>query len=631
MRSKRLSGVISMVALLFLLFGFGTEAVNAATYQWMTTASTGSWTDNTKWTLISGTGNSNGYPGSGDQAIFNSIASVSLGQDLGIAELSVQSSTSGAAELTLTTDFTLTTNALTLLGGTNTPAKLILNRNNSGTNYVLSTQGVSLSGGATIIGIFNGGVKIEMRRGGIGSISMTNVNVDYVGLGILTTTPTGSPFITAARFDDDITFAGNTEISLGAHNLYLGKECTLTVPPAQVGDQNPNVFGFDSDLNGQPNYAGTGVGYLCREVSPTALGPWFFPVFPTTGNRSDKYVPIEVEITFTDGLGWDYSVTPWPHIAVRVMGYPHPANQQTKPILSLYWVVKGVGVPEGGVGGMTCVKATMYYHENYRYNGDDKNVFSGCYTDNYLDPNPWNLPTGWDIVGQQQVLGASSGNTVVYGGAQGTCIPHFGDYTIGFGDPSGDPLPVELSAFSARRVDGGVRLNWQTATETNNFGFAVERSVFGEDWQEVGFVQGHGTTFSPKQYEHLDVLPAGLARLPQLAYRLRQMDRDGTTDYSNTVFVQTGKLPEGIELYAAYPNPFNPSTTISFAISQPAGVTLKVYNALGQVVATLLTGAEMEAGLHTVPFSGETLPSGIYMAVLEAGGAPQHQKLVLNK
>lgn len=625
MRLQRLSSMASMATLLFLLFGFGTEAVNAATYQWNTGATSGSWTDNTNWILIGGTGNTNGWPDSTDQAIFSSDAAVTLGQDLPIAELLVQS----GAVLTLTTSYTLTMTTLTVMGG-----ELKLSDNGTGTNYVISTEHVALSGGATITGVHSGRtVKVEMRRSVSGTISMTDVNVDYVGLGIHTTTKTGSPFITAARFDDDITFDGASEISLGAHNLYLGKECTLTVPPAAVGDQNPPVFRFDSKLNGQPNYAGTGVGYLCREVSPTALGPRFFPVFPTTGDRSGKYVPIEVEITFTDGLGWDNSVTPWPHIAVRVMGYPHPANQQTKPTLGLYWVVKGVGVPEGLVGGMICVKATMYYHEYYRYNGSDKdkNVFSGCYTDNYLDPNPYNSPTGWDIVGQQQVLGASSGNTVIYGGAAGTCIPHFGDYTIGFGDPSGDPLPVELSAFSARPVDGGVRLNWRTATETNNFGFAVERSVDGEDWQEVGFVQGHGTTFSPKHYEHLDVLPAELTRLPRLAYRLRQMDRDGTTDYSNIVSVRTGELPEGIELYAAYPNPFNPSTTISFAISQPAGVTLKVYNALGQVVATLLTGMEMEAGLHTVPFSGETLPSGIYMAVLEAGGAVQHQKLVLNK
>jgi hypothetical protein len=122
-----------------------------------------------------------------------------------------------------------------------------------------------------------------------------------------------------------------------------------------------------------------------------------------------------------------------------------------------------------------------------------------------------------------------------------------------------------------------------------------------------------------------------MLRIPQLAYRLRQMDRDGTTDYSNIVFVSMGELPTSAELYAAYPNPFNPTTTISFAIKNAASVTLKVYNTFGQEIATLLANSAMDAGLHTVPFSGDQLPSGVYMAVLEADGVLQHQKLVLNK
>ena len=142
---------------------------------------------------------------------------------------------------------------------------------------------------------------------------------------------------------------------------------------------------------------------------------------------------------------------------------------------------------------------------------------------------------------------------------------------------------------------------------------------------------GHGNSSSPKSYEHMDVLEGEALRAPKLAYRLRQMDRDGTTEYSNIVFVNTGELPEGIQLYAAYPNPFNPATTISFALGAPANVTLKVYNTLGQVVATLLAGSAMDAGLHTVSFDGAALPSGMYMAVLESGGTVRQQKLVLGK
>ncbi|MFA6232928.1 MAG: T9SS type A sorting domain-containing protein [Bacteroidota bacterium] len=192
-------------------------------------------------------------------------------------------------------------------------------------------------------------------------------------------------------------------------------------------------------------------------------------------------------------------------------------------------------------------------------------------------------------------------------------------------------MPVELTSFSARYIDRSVQLNWNTATELNNFGFAIERSQDSENWEEVGFVPGYGTSSSPKSYAHIDYLNDELAYAPQLAYRLRQMDRDGTTDYSNIVYVKTGELPAGVALYTAYPNPFNPATTISFTMQESANVNLKVYNTFGQEVATLLRNSAMDAGLHTVAFNGDKLPSGVYLAVLEANGVLQQQKLVLNK
>jgi hypothetical protein len=279
----------------------------------------------------------------------------------------------------------------------------------------------------------------------------------------------------------------------------------------------------------------------------------------------------------------------------------------------VYWPVQGHGISEP-----VYFDGTMSLHNNYR--SGSPTVYSARYTPTYETAGAAGF---WDLTGTQ--MGNTQGNNrlVPFAG-----FPGFGDYNIGTGTA---PLPVELISFSARMMDNAVRLNWETATELNNFGFAIERSRDGENWEEVGFVPGAGTSSSPKSYVHEDFLTDELLRLSQIAYRLRQMDRDGTTDYSSIVFVKTGQMPSGIELYAAYPNPFNPATTISFAISEPANVSLKVYNTLGQVVATLLAGSAMDAGQHTVPFNGDQLPSGIYMAVLEANGVQQHQKLVLNK
>ena len=634
MHTLRLKQTTMASLLAFILMIAAGYQATAATYTWKTSVASGAWASSGNWDLTIGPGNANGYPGTGDNAVFNSTASVTMAANRTIAGLSVQSVNS-TVTVTLTTDFTLTANNVTVSGisGFNSwPATLILNRNNANTLFILSAQGLSLSNAGVIRSTFGSGVKMELRRGGTGSISMTDVSVDYVGLNVFTTTPTGTPFTTAARFDDDLTFTGSGNILLGEHNLYLGKACTLVTPvtaggePGTIGT-NSGWIGIPSNYNGSANYSGVNVGYLCREVGPSTLGPLFFPVAPSDGDRSGKYVPVRVEIlSYTGSFG---NVTPFPHVAVRPVGWKHPANQQTSPVLNLYWVVKGVGTPGEGNSGTICTKVDMYYHNYYKTLGSDNVVFSACYTDNYEDPSPYNIP-GWDMTGSQQNNSFSSGD-VISVGSLSECVPHFGDYTIGFGNPATDPVPVELTSFSARWMDGMVRLNWETATEINNFGFAIERSMDGKDWNEVGFVPGYGNSNSPKSYVYEDMLDGDMLRAPQVAYRLRQMDRDGTTDYSNIVFVNTGELPEDVELYAAYPNPFNPATTISFSIKDAANVTLKVYNTFGQEIATLLENSAMSAGLHTVPFNGGQLPSGVYMAVLQADGAVQQQKLVLNK
>jgi hypothetical protein len=205
---------------------------------------------------------------------------------------------------------------------------------------------------------------------------------------------------------------------------------------------------------------------------------------------------------------------------------------------------------------------------------------------------------------------------------------YFGDITIG---ESTNPVPVELTSFSARYIRDNVELSWQTATELNNYGFAIERSRDGEIWEEIDFVNGAGNSYSPKSYTYTDLLDPAAKRAPKLAYRLRQIDRDGTTEYSNIVFVTLAALPAGVELYEAYPNPFNPSTTISFSLGAAAPVKINVFDIYGREVATILDNAALEAGVHTAAFRASALPSGSYIVVLNAAGVTRYQRVVLNK
>lgn len=189
----------------------------------------------------------------------------------------------------------------------------------------------------------------------------------------------------------------------------------------------------------------------------------------------------------------------------------------------------------------------------------------------------------------------------------------------------GDLVPVEFTSFTSTADGSNVILNWSTATELNNFGFEVQRSIAGNEFVTVGFVNGHGTTTEAKTYRFVDAnLSAG-----NYTYRLKQVDFNGTFSYSDEVNVDvTGPLQ--FELAQNYPNPFNPSTTIKFSIPQSSNVTLKLFNTLGQEVKTLLN-QNMESGVHTINFDASELNSGIYFYRLDAGQFSEVRKMTLIK
>jgi photosystem II stability/assembly factor-like uncharacterized protein len=197
-------------------------------------------------------------------------------------------------------------------------------------------------------------------------------------------------------------------------------------------------------------------------------------------------------------------------------------------------------------------------------------------------------------------------------------------------------VPVELISFTSSVNVKDVTLNWQTATETNNSGFEIERNTphnplsRGEAegrgvWRSIGFVNGNGTTTEPQSYSFLDKeLSVG-----KYQYRLKQIDFDGTFEYSNTIEVEIGN-PTKFSLEQNYPNPFNPSTTIRYQIPQDGIVTLKIYNILGSEVATLVN-EEKVAGKYEVNFNASSLASGVYVYKIQSGSFIKSKKMILIK
>ncbi|HXF99224.1 MAG TPA: YCF48-related protein [Bacteroidota bacterium] len=197
-----------------------------------------------------------------------------------------------------------------------------------------------------------------------------------------------------------------------------------------------------------------------------------------------------------------------------------------------------------------------------------------------------------------------------------------------------NPLPVQLASFTATVINGNsVQLEWRTISEINNYGFEVQRAL-SQPTNFItlpgSFIPGHGTTNEPQTYSYLDPnVPYG-----RLYYRLKQIDLDGTIHHSQAISldvltdVTEAATPESYVLKQNYPNPFNPSTTIEFSLPKDEHVALRIYNALGEVVATLVN-EQLRAGTHKRVFSASGLASGVYFYKLSTTGSVLTQKMLL--
>jgi hypothetical protein len=195
--------------------------------------------------------------------------------------------------------------------------------------------------------------------------------------------------------------------------------------------------------------------------------------------------------------------------------------------------------------------------------------------------------------------------------------------------PLGEPLPVELSAFTAMQIGSQVLLKWTTEMEINNFGFDIERAKdlngSAKHWNKISFIEGNGNSNSPKHYSFSDNPDAG----SKYFYRLKQIDSDGQFQYSEVILIDLNKLHE-FALNQNYPNPFNPTTTIKYNIPIDANVQLKIYDVLGREISILLNEFQ-KAGAYTIPFNAEELSSGIYFCRMNSGNFISSVKMILIK
>ena len=208
-------------------------------------------------------------------------------------------------------------------------------------------------------------------------------------------------------------------------------------------------------------------------------------------------------------------------------------------------------------------------------------------------------------------------------------VSHFSNLAVTSKTSGVTIIPIELSSFSVIVVSDKINLTWTTLSEANNhnLGFQIERSPDGENFVSIAFVEGHGTSTIIHNYRYID----NEVNSGEYYYRLKQIDFDGSYEYSDAVKVVIG-VPDKFYLSQNYPNPFNPETEIKYQLPAASSVNIKVYNIIGQEIKTLFSGHQ-SAGYYSVKWNGTNnqgmkVASGLYIYKMEAGSFIDVKKIV---
>ena len=199
-------------------------------------------------------------------------------------------------------------------------------------------------------------------------------------------------------------------------------------------------------------------------------------------------------------------------------------------------------------------------------------------------------------------------------------------------------LPVELTSFTACAEKGSVVLHWVTGSEIENLGFILERRTEDIDWEEIATykdhpeLQGQGNITYSTEYAFTDkTVEAGNS----YDYRLADVNYSGEKEYHVTIKgVEVSELPKEFALLPAYPNPFNPSTIISFDLPEADEIELFIYDITGREVWS--RNAQYDPGYHRIIWNGidqngSLVASGIYIYRVKTNSRVEQGKMMLIK
>jgi hypothetical protein len=562
-----------------------------------------------------------GTPGAADDVIIPDGATVTIDVNFEINNLTIGGGTTGILRFSQTYGATLIVHGNILIQ----PGAQFIVRTNS--------LGVSPNGGLlhtlTLEGNFTHlGSSLIFRTGTAGS-TLSGCNLTLSGITNSTLTVTGT-FTTGNGFNAvTINKIGGAKVILGSNIIISGGSSaapailnsTLTFVSGIVETGNFILICQTTTTAQVTGYSSASyvIGAMGRGMSSTAGSNKDFPV-----GDANSFEIFNLRSTTSGSATGNYAV-------VRCV----PGNANT-----------GSSVLNGGIDRVSSVR---YYQVSYNnvgtgaasmsfdrfdpsYNSDDGVVNGNTFlraaysTDN---GSTWNGITQYNLdtvntTTLPNILTVDSiAPVLTLNAGSGSILVSLADTAKG-----SNPLPVELTSFTATSNNNNVNLKWSSATELRNSGFYIERKFVSNtsSWEKIGFVKGAGNSNTVTNYLFTDnnSFVSG-----KYQYRLKQVDINGSYSYSGIVEINIS-LPKEYSLSQNYPNPFNPSTVIEYSVPKSGNVEIKVFNTIGEEV-TLIMNEYKEAGNYSVNFNAAALSSGIYFYQLKSGNFSSIKKMILIK
>ncbi len=187
------------------------------------------------------------------------------------------------------------------------------------------------------------------------------------------------------------------------------------------------------------------------------------------------------------------------------------------------------------------------------------------------------------------------------------------------------PLPIELSSFTAETKANQITLNWNTATETNNSGFEIQRSTDGKDFRTLDFIEGKGTTLDPQLYYYDD---KDLRKGQLYYYRLRQIDYSGQFEYSKVITAKT----ESSQVYGASfsPNPVhNQLARLNYTSPTQGQLFLQVFDVTGKTLSEQTY--QVLEGSNQLDIDFSAMGTGMFFVKIEHGAYRAYEKVVIER